>query len=149
MHACILAGRDTPYPLEVAGEMTLIGETDLSGGIRRGGAGAQQGASPLDAQLQLVGVRRNPRMERERPHQVKAAEPRQCGEFVETDRLVEILVQVLLGALDCARCLGVASRASPAGMAIILNNHCNVACGVTEIPAGRYVGIGLQVMMKF
>ncbi len=123
MHARVLAGRDAPDPFEVPREMTLISETDLSSRLRGGNTGPQQDAGTLDAQLQLVGVWGNPCMECERPHQVKAAQPRQCSELVETDQFVEVVVQIMPGALDRVRCLGVASCASLAGATIILRIH--------------------------
>ena len=123
MHVRVLPGRDAPDPLEVAREMTLIGEAYLGSSFRGRNAGAQQDAGTLDAQLQLVGVRGNARMERERAHQVKAAQRRQSNELVETDRFVEVVVQIMLRALDRARRLGVASCASVAGAAIILRIH--------------------------
>ena len=123
MHARVLAGCDAPDPFEVPSEMTLIGEADLSRGLRGRDTGAQQDAGTLDAQLQLVGVRGNPCMECERTHQVKAAQPRQCNELVETDRFVETIVQIMLRALDRARRLGAATCASLAGATIILRIH--------------------------
>src|SRR5882724_8129477 len=123
LHARILGGRNVPDPLEVPREMTLIGEPDLSSGLRGRNAGAQQDAGTLDAQLQLVGVWGNPCMECERAHQVKAAQPRQCNELVETDQFVEVVVQITPRALDRVRCLGVASCASLAGAPIILRIH--------------------------
>src|ERR1700692_4988374 len=120
MHARVLAGCDAPDPLEVAGEMTLIGEADLSRGLRGRNTGAQQDAGTLDAQLQLVGVRGNAGMECERAHQVKAAQSRQGHELVETDRFVESVVQIKLRALDRARRLGSATCAFPVGATIIL-----------------------------
>src|SRR5712664_4136871 len=100
MHARVLGGCDAPEPFEVPREMTLIRKADLNGGLRGRNAGAQQDAGTLDAQLQLVGVWGNPCMECERAHQVKAAQPRQCNEFVETDRFVEVVMQIMLRALD-------------------------------------------------
>jgi hypothetical protein len=73
MHVRVLPGRDAPDPLEVAREMTLIGEADLDSSFRGRNAGAQQDAGSLDAQLQLVGVRGNARMERERARSLGSA----------------------------------------------------------------------------
>src|SRR5260221_397380 len=129
MHVRVLPGRDAPDPLEVAREMTLIGEADLDGSLRGRNAGAQQDAGTLDAQLQLVGVWGNACMERERAHQVKAAQSRQGHELVETDRFVESVVQIKLRALDRARSLGSASCAFHVGATIILRIHESVACG--------------------
>jgi len=148
MHAGIPAGCDVPHPLEVPREMTLVGKSDLSGRLRRSRAGPEQDAGTLDAKLQLIGVWGNPRMERERAHQVKTAQRRQCNEFVETDQFVEVVVQIMLRALDRAWRLAVAACASLAGATTILRIHLTQPAGV-GIPAGRYVGCALRVMMKF
>src|SRR5882762_554947 len=100
MRACVPAGCDPAEPFKVAREMTLIGEADLSCRLRRRNAGAQQDAGTVDTQLQLVGVWGNPCIECEGSHQVKAAQSRQFNEFVETDWFVEVVVQIMLCALD-------------------------------------------------
>ena len=123
MHACILAGCEAPEPFEVPSEMTLIGEADLNCRLRRRNAGAQQDAGTLDTQLQLVRVWGNPCMECERAHQVKAAQSRQFNEFVEADRFVEVIAQIVLRALDRSRRLGAASCASLVAATIILRIH--------------------------
>lgn len=123
MHARELAGRDVPDPLEVPREMALIGEANLTSRLRCRNAGAQQDAGTFDAHLQLVGVWGNPCMACERAHQVKAAQRRQCNKFIDADRFVEVIVQILLRALDLVRCLGVASCASLTGATIIRRIH--------------------------
>ena len=129
MHVRVLPGCDAPDPLEVAREMTLVGEAYLGSSFRGRNAGAQQDAGTVDAQLQLVGVRGNARMERERAHQVKAAQSGQGHELVEADRFVEFVVQIKLRALDRTRRLGSATCAFHVGATIILRIHESVACG--------------------
>jgi hypothetical protein len=103
MQAGVTARRHAADPLEVAREVTLIGEPHSSSHLNGGDPRLQQGASAFDPQSNLVCVRRQANISGERPQQVKATQLREGCELFQTHGHVEMSIEMIPHTLDRAQ----------------------------------------------
>ena len=83
--AFILPRCDAHGALEVSDEMALVVETHRFGDMGQGHALAQQGQRALDAQVDLVGMRRQAELDCKCLHKMEPAQPGNSGNLVTFD----------------------------------------------------------------
>jgi hypothetical protein len=127
MQAGVTARCHIADPLEVPRKVALIGKPDSRSHLGGADTRSQQGASVLDPQPHLVRVRRQTGVPCECAQEVKAAQLRHRCKLFETDRLVEVSIEMMPYALERAPSPRIACRAWRTGARGFPSNHLSAS----------------------